>query len=271
MIAIGEYTISIVNDGATGSQGPQGTSVTKVVREYTKSSSPTTLPTNPNWTETEPAIGSNEYLWARDRTDLSNGTSTYGDAICSTNISGIKHDVDKANKSITDKVWESDITTKINQYDGSTVSTIRDRVTSTEQNISGITSRVSDVESSVTDEANQRKATYGTCDTGAETAAKAVTCENFELHAGSTISVKFTNTNTTASPTLNVNSTGAKAIKSYTGQDLTEGEYKWAAGSVYDFIYDGQYWRLSDSGSLKRITSAESSITQNAANIELKV
>lgn len=162
MIAIGQITIAIVNDGSQGPQGPQGTSVTKVVREYTKSSSSSTLPSNPNWSETEPTIGANEYLWARDRTDLSNGSSTYGPAICSTNISGVKHDVDKANKSITDKVWESDITTKINQYDGSTVSTIRDRLSTTETDISGIKTRVSDVESETDD--------LGTRMTTAETA-----------------------------------------------------------------------------------------------------
>ena len=95
MIAIGQYTIAVVSDGVTGPQGPQGVSVTKVVKEYCKSSSSTSLPTNPNWTETEPTIGANEYLWARDRTDKSDGTSSYGPAICSTNISGIKHDVNQ--------------------------------------------------------------------------------------------------------------------------------------------------------------------------------
>ena len=156
-ISSGEVEVSYYKDAVLGEPfvvgvyGDQGVSVVKVVREYTKSSSSTSLPDNPTWTETEPAIGSNEYLWARDRTDLSNGTSTYGDAICSTNISGIKHDVDRANQSITDKVWESDITTKINQYDGSTVKTIRDRVTQTEQDISGITTRVTDVESETDD------------------------------------------------------------------------------------------------------------------------
>lgn len=145
---IGEYTISEIFDGQ---KGEQGVSVSKVVTEWTKSTSPTQLPSNPTWSETKPSITSGEYLWYRDRTDLNNGTSTYSNAVCDVVISGVLTDVDSINNKITNKVWESDITSKINQYDGSTVSTIRDRVTQTEQDISGITTRVSDVESETDD------------------------------------------------------------------------------------------------------------------------
>ena len=145
---IGEYTISEIFDGQ---RGEQGVSVSKVVTEWTKSTSPTQLPSNPTWSETKPSITSGEYLWYRDRTDLNNGTSTYSNAVCDVVISGVLTDVDSINNKITNKVWESDITSKINQYDGSTVSTIRDRVTQTEQDISGITTRVSDVESETDD------------------------------------------------------------------------------------------------------------------------
>ena len=57
---------------------------------------------------------------------------------------------------------------------------------------------------------------YGTCDTAAATVAKVVTMAAFDtLKTGVTIHVKMANSNTAASPTLNVNSTGAKAIKMY--------------------------------------------------------
>lgn len=148
MIAIGEYTISEIFDGE---KGEQGVSVSKVVTEWTKSTSSTTLPSNPTWSETKPSITSGEYLWYRDRTDLNNGTSTYSNAVCDVVISGVLTDVDSINNKITNKVWESDITSKINQYDGSTVSTIRDRVAKNETDITGITTRVSDVESETDD------------------------------------------------------------------------------------------------------------------------
>jgi hypothetical protein len=62
---------------------------------------------------------------------------------------------------------------------------------------------------------------YATCATAAATAAKVAYIEGveatsgFTLLTGTTIHVKFTNTNTAANPTLNVNGTGAKAIMRY--------------------------------------------------------
>jgi len=55
---------------------------------------------------------------------------------------------------------------------------------------------------------------YGTCDTAAGTAAKVVNnVTGFHLNTGVMMAVKFSNNNTVANPTLNVNGTGAKALK----------------------------------------------------------
>ena len=57
---------------------------------------------------------------------------------------------------------------------------------------------------------------YGTCDTAAATAAKVVTCANFDkLITGVTIHVKFTYSNTANNPTLNINNTGAIPIYNF--------------------------------------------------------
>lgn len=90
---------------------------------------------------------------------------------------------------------------------------------------------------------------YGTCTTGAGTAAKVVTLAAFDtLATGVTIHVKMTNSNTAASPTLNVNSTGAKAIKLYgTTNPGTAVETSWQAGAIISFTYDGTYWVMNDS------------------------
>lgn len=69
-------------------------------------------------------------------------------------ISGVESKVNANTKSITDKVWQSDISTSINEYDGSTVKTIRDRVTSTETDISGIKTTLSDVQTTVSKKAD---------------------------------------------------------------------------------------------------------------------
>ena len=82
---------------------------------------------------------------------------------------------------------------------------------------------------------------YGTCSTAAGTAAKTVACAGFILATGSEITVKFTVTNTASSPTLNVNSTGAKAIY-YNGAAITAGYLK--ANKTYTFRYNGTQYDL---------------------------
>lgn len=89
---------------------------------------------------------------------------------------------------------------------------------------------------------------YGTCSTGASTAAKAVTLSDscvFNdscLVTGVTIHVKFTNSNTNATPTLKVGTATAKQIMAY-GTTATA---SWYAGSVVSFTYDGTYWIMND-------------------------
>lgn len=53
---------------------------------------------------------------------------------------------------------------------------------------------------------------YGTCSTAVGTAAKTVTMSSYALVAHGICAIKFTNGNTAANPTLNINSKGAKAI-----------------------------------------------------------
>lgn len=65
-----------------------------------------------------------------------------------TTMSGVSQKVDAVEKTIINKVWQTDITTQINNYDNTTTKIIRDRVTQVEQDIDGITSSVSDIESS---------------------------------------------------------------------------------------------------------------------------
>ena len=82
---------------------------------------------------------------------------------------------------------------------------------------------------------------YGTCSTAAATVAKTAACTGFTLVTGAIVFIKFTVTNTAASPTLNVNSTGAKAIQ-YRGAAITAGYL--AANRTYAFVYDGTNYQL---------------------------
>lgn len=82
---------------------------------------------------------------------------------------------------------------------------------------------------------------YGTCSTAAATAAKTVAVTNYKLVTGGHVYVKFTVTNSAANPTLNVNSTGAKAIY-YRGSAISAGYL--AANRTYEFIYNGTQYEL---------------------------
>lgn len=87
---------------------------------------------------------------------------------------------------------------------------------------------------------------YGVCSTAAGTAAKDVTLEGstpFKLVTGASVFVKFSSANTAAvaSLTLNVNGTGAKAIKR-NGTTNMASAGNLGAGMVCQFVYDGTNW-----------------------------
>ena len=85
---------------------------------------------------------------------------------------------------------------------------------------------------------------YGVSSTAADTAAKTVTVDNFSLVEGAMVIVKFTNTNSASSPTLNVSNTGAKPIYRYgtTAASTSQTTTGWRAGAVQTFVYDGSGW-----------------------------
>lgn len=60
-------------------------------------------------------------------------------------LSGIEDKVDKVNKSITSKIWESDIEDKINNYDQTTISDLSKRVSESSQDIKGFKQTVSEI------------------------------------------------------------------------------------------------------------------------------
>ena len=105
-----------------------------------------------------------------------------------------------------------------------------------------------------------RNILYGTCSTAASTAAKTVnladsTISSTEVSsdtvvAGTFLAVKFTKSNTAASPTLTIyNSTGstllfaAKSIKKFgtTAAGVTE-DTSWRAGAAVLLLFDGTNW-----------------------------
>lgn len=86
---------------------------------------------------------------------------------------------------------------------------------------------------------------FGTCSTAASSGTKAIACTGFALETGATISVKFDNANTvTGTTNLNVNSTGAKRLRTLSGSTAKVNGL-WNAGEVVTFVYDGTDWLLT--------------------------
>lgn len=113
-----------------------------------------------------------------------------------------------------------------------------------------------------------------TCSTATETASKTVSITGFTLVKGACIRVLFTNGNSVASPTLNVNNTGAKEIRVLTDGSILPltskfgtpniGAYYWSNHNTnFELYYDGTYWLIINNPivSIKKVRSiGESSL-----------
>lgn len=82
---------------------------------------------------------------------------------------------------------------------------------------------------------------YTVCSTAAAAAAKTAALSGFKLVTGAMAAVRFTVTNTAANPTLNINGTGAKAVR-YRNAAVSAGVL--AANRTYFMVYDGTYWQI---------------------------
>ena len=102
-----------------------------------------------NWWDLKAELGNKATDWTPAPEDIQDQFTTVTNS-----IKGVANDVDQVNKKIISKVWQNDITDSINEYDGSTVKSIRDRVASTETDISGIKTTLSDVQTTVSEKAD---------------------------------------------------------------------------------------------------------------------
>ena len=93
---------------------------------------------------------------------------------------------------------------------------------------------------------NNRRVFYGTCSTAAGTAKKVVSLSDtsgWELKAGTIVAVKFTNSNTANSCTLNVNDSGDKSIFYDTAVYTSNSNViTGVANRTILYMYDGTNW-----------------------------
>jgi len=95
----------------------------------------------------------------------------------------------------------------------------------------------------------ENKVGYVVCNSLADNPEKTAICPAFNLDSFVRVLVKMVNSNTAASPTLNINGTGAKEII-YNGEAVSS-ENTWAAGEVLDVYYDGVKYQTNTYGGAK--------------------
>ena len=118
---------------------------------------------------------------------------------------------------------------------------------------------MTDVKSEVTNSVSASN-TIAYCSTGASTVAKTATLYGYTLRGGDRILLYMRNTNTANTPTLNVNSTGAKPIR-INGTTAVSATYKGLPKGFYMAFYDETYWNLYNILNLDTSTSFNGSST----------
>jgi len=220
--------------GSTGSQGPQGTQglqgntgvgVSSITTTYCNYGTGTPAATYSGWQTTVPVYDSSKpNYWVKTVVNYNDGTSGTPVIYKDNGITSATSTAAAANTTAN----------QANQTAGQANQTANQANETATQ--------------AATDAANalrRTEAKYGTSSTGASTKAKVATCTDFTLFNGAEVFIKFTNKNSIAAPTLNVNSTGAKLIKDSSGDNLVE-QFYWGDGSLVHFVYDSQYWRILD-------------------------
>ena len=265
--------------GETGPQGPAGKGITSITEYYALNNS-TTAPADSSFsTGVKTPTASNRYVWNYELITYTDGSTSK----TTKHIAATYGETGSAGKGITsiteyyvatssttapaDSAFSTTIAqpTSTNRYlwnyelvtytDSSTSKTGK-RIIGVfgEQGIQGETGATGPQgETGPQGPAGEDGAAgfipYAECPTAAATTAKVATITptyDFALEKGSTVYVKFTNTNSGAvgSITLNVNGTGAKSIKYIYNGSLSnipdKGYLK--AGQTYQFYYDGTYW-----------------------------
>lgn len=177
-------TVTILSNGKkkesspaciTGSSGSAGKGISKIEEEYYLSSSKVEQ-TGGQWVVIPPAWVYGKYMWTRIKITYKDPVSVeYTTPVCDTSweaandfkeelenqitetkteLSGVSTKVDQVEKSIINKVWKNDITTQINNYDTTTVKTIRDQVAENKTELGKITNTVSDVQTTLSTKAD---------------------------------------------------------------------------------------------------------------------
>ena len=242
--------------GNTG-KGVSSTSVT-----YASSTSGTSAPST-GWNTSIPAVTDGSYLWTKT-------VITYTDSSTSTSYSVAKmgeNGVGISNTTVSYAASTSGTTTPSTWY--TTVQATNPgeylwtKTTFTYSNGSSASTYT------VSRMGKDGQTAYGVCGTNYNVADKTVTLSTgtlTSLYNGATVTVKFSNQNTTSTPTLKVNMTDAKIIKMNTTVASDTNPFYWRAGSVFTFVYDGSNWVAVDAASTRFEMTSDGFVVGNWSN-----
>ena len=134
------------------------------------------------------------------------------------------------------------------------------------QNIYGyLNGNISGNSATATTARNARN-TIAICSTASATVAKVATLDGYALTSGDRIPLYMTNNNTASTPTLNVNSTGAKTIR-INGSTVVTATHKNLPAGFYMAHYDGTYWNLYNLVNMSTATSFNGTYSSGTGSI----
>lgn len=110
---------------------------------------------------------------------------------------------------------------------------------------------------------NAPYALYGTCESLATSATKVVVCPGAVICKGTSIAVEMTNTNSVATPKLNVDKTLARNIYANNDTLAANSRFNWRANTTPTFVFDGEVWRIPDDTTREIATAYITEIDNN--------
>lgn len=262
--------------GDKGDPGNAGVSVTKVEQLYRTSNS-TTAPAAPTskveststaantWTLAMPTYNSSyPYYYTCTQTTYSNGNYTWTTVARSQAIEDANKTANTANTNASNAV------TTANTANGKADTAVSTANTAS-KNATAAVGTANEANTTANTALNGIKAFVGTSSTAAGTAAKVVNCsdDTFAMTNGVIITVTFSNASTADAPTLNVKSLGAKAIYFDNAVTSSSNRFRWKAGSVITFQYNGTYWVVLNYENLEYFTSSTAAGTADKTNASI--
>ena len=196
----------------------------------------------------------------------------YADAIVANTKTEIKQTTDSISLEVSKKVGTNEIISKINQSPENIT------ISASKVNLEGQVSfdmldndaqtTINNISGNAKTALIASKAYTGTCSTAAGTAEKVVTCTDtdFDLVNGVIIKITFTTASTADAPTLNVNSKGVKNIYFDRAVVSSSNRFRWQAGSVVTFQYNGANWVVLNYENLEYFTSSTAAGTAAKVN-----